>query len=57
MRIEDVKQEVDRRVERGEFIAVQQEPGTLVVHDARDDELERETIDRMHAAQDNIPSS
>jgi conjugative relaxase-like TrwC/TraI family protein len=53
-RIEDMKQEVDRRVERGEFIAVQQEPSTpgrsfttpAIV------ELERETIDRMRAGQD-----
>lgn len=53
-RIEDVRQEVDRRIERGEFIQMQQEPGTpgrsfttpaMVA-------LERETIDRMRAGQD-----
>jgi len=52
-RIEDIKQEVDRRIERGEFIAVQQEsrtPGRSFTTPAMM-ELERETIDRMRAGQ------
>jgi len=52
-RIEDMKQEVDRRVERGDFIAVQQEastPGRSFTTPAMM-ELERETIDRMRAGQ------
>jgi hypothetical protein len=52
-RIEDMKQEVDRRVERGEFIAVQQEPSTpgRSFTTPAMIELERETIDRMRAGQ------
>ena len=52
-RIDDVKQEVDRRVERGDFIAVQQEsstPGRSLTTPAMM-ELERETIDRMRVGQ------
>jgi conjugative relaxase-like TrwC/TraI family protein len=52
-RIDDVKHEVDRRIERGDFIAVQQEsstPGRSFTTPAMI-ELERETIDRMHAGQ------
>ena len=51
-RIEDIKQEVDRRVERGEFIALQEEPvtpGRSLTTPAM--ELEQETIDRMRASQ------
>lgn len=52
-RIEDMKQEIGRRVERGDFIAVQQEPSTpgrsFTMPAMR--ELERETIDRMRAGQ------
>lgn len=52
-RIEDMKQEVDRRVERGAFIAVQQEPSTpgRSFTTPAMMELERETIDRMRAGQ------
>ena len=52
-RIHDMKQEVDRRVERGELITVQQEssmPGRSFTTPAMM-ELERETIDRMRAGQ------
>lgn len=52
-RIEDIKQEVDRRVERGEFIAVEQErstPSRSFTTPAMM-ELERETIDRMRSGQ------
>jgi conjugative relaxase-like TrwC/TraI family protein len=52
-RIGDVKQEFDRRVERGDFIAVDQEsgkPGRSFTTPAMMD-LERETIDRMRAGQ------
>ena len=56
-RIEDVKQEVDRRVERGEFIEIQQEPGTpgRSFTTPAMMELERETIDRMRAGQGQHP--
>src|SRR5438067_85697 len=53
-RIDDVKPEVDRRVDRGEFIAVQREssmPGRSLTTPAMM-ELERDTIDRMRAGQD-----
>jgi conjugative relaxase-like TrwC/TraI family protein len=52
-RIGDVKQEFDRRVERGEFIPVDQEsgrPGRSFTTPAMMD-LEQETIDRMRAGQ------
>lgn len=52
-RIEDMKQEFDRRVERGDFIAVQQEastPGRSFTTPAMM-EMERETIDRMRSGQ------
>lgn len=52
-RIEDMKQEVDRRIERGDFIAVQQEastPGRSFTTPAMM-ELEQETIDRMRSGQ------
>ncbi len=52
-RLDDIKQEVDRRVERGDFIAVQQEqgaPGRSFTTPSMM-ELERETIDRMRAGQ------
>jgi ATP-dependent exoDNAse (exonuclease V) alpha subunit len=57
VRTEDIKREVDRRVERGEFIAVGQErntPGRLFTTPAMM-ELERETIDRMHAGRAQHP--
>src|SRR5438093_5265419 len=52
-RLDDIKREVDRRVERGDFIAVQQEqsaPGRSFTTPSMV-ELERETIDRMRAGQ------
>lgn len=52
-RVADIKQEVDRRVERGEFIAVEQEsdrPGRFFTTPGMM-ELEQQTIDRMRAAQ------
>ena len=52
-RFDDIKQEVDRRVERGDFVAVQQEhgaPGRSFTTPSMM-ELERETIDRMRAGQ------
>jgi len=52
-RIEDIKQEVDSRVERGEFIAVEQQgstPGRSLTTPGMM-KLERETIDRMRAGQ------
>jgi ATP-dependent exoDNAse (exonuclease V) alpha subunit len=52
-RLYEVKQEIDRRVERGEFVAVQQEqsaPGRLFTTPAMM-ALEQETIDRMRAGQ------
>jgi conjugative relaxase-like TrwC/TraI family protein len=52
-RVDDIKCEIDRRVERGEFIAVQQEPsapGRSFTTPAMM-ELERETIERMRAGQ------
>jgi conjugative relaxase-like TrwC/TraI family protein len=52
-RIADAKQEFDRRVERGEFIAVDEEsgkPGRSFTTPAMMD-LERETIDRMRTGQ------
>jgi conjugative relaxase-like TrwC/TraI family protein len=56
-RIEDVRQEVHGRVQRGEFIEVQQEPGTPGRSFTTPTmmELERETIDRMHAGQSKHP--
>jgi conjugative relaxase-like TrwC/TraI family protein len=57
-RIDDIKQEVDRRVERSEFVAVQQEsstPGRSFTTPAMM-ELERETIDRCMPARANVPS-
>src|SRR5437667_5845950 len=53
-RIDDIKQEVDRRTERGEFIALEQDrgtPGRSLTTSAMI-ELERNTIDRMRAGQD-----
>ena len=52
-RIEDIKQEVDRHVERGQFVVVQQEPGTpgRSFTTPAMMELERKTIDRMQAGQ------
>jgi hypothetical protein len=52
-RIDDLKQEVDRRVERGEFITVDRErstPGRSFTTPAMI-ELEPDTIDRMRAGQ------
>lgn len=52
-RIEDIKEEIGRRVERGDFITVQQEPhtpGRSFTTPAMM-ELERETIDLMRAGQ------
>jgi len=52
-RIDDLKQEFDRRVERGDFIPVAQEPGTpgrSFTTPAMLD-LEREMIERMRAGQ------
>jgi conjugative relaxase-like TrwC/TraI family protein len=52
-RTDNIKQEVDRRVERGDFIAVQQEqsaPGRSFTTPSMI-ELERETIDHMRAGQ------
>src|SRR2546425_323810 len=52
-RVDDLKAEVNRRVERGEFIAVEPErstPGRSFTTPAMM-ELEHETIDRMRAAQ------
>src|SRR6266851_5007773 len=52
-RLDDIKQEVDHRVERGDFVAVQQEqsvPGRSFTTPSMM-ELERETIDRMRAGQ------
>src|SRR5262249_46322342 len=52
-RIGDVKEDFDRRVERGEFIAVEQDaarPGRSFTTPAMMD-LERETIDQMRASQ------
>jgi ATP-dependent exoDNAse (exonuclease V) alpha subunit len=56
-RIDDVRQEVDRRVERGEFIQIQHEPGTpgRSFTTPAMMELERETIDRMRAGQGQHP--
>jgi conjugative relaxase-like TrwC/TraI family protein len=56
-RIDDVRQEVNSRVERGEFIQIQQElgtPGRSFTTPAMM-ELERETIDRMRAGQGHHP--
>src|SRR5438093_5346106 len=52
-RLDDIKQEVDRRVERGDFVAVQQEhsaPGRSFTTPSMI-ALERETIDHMRAGQ------
>jgi conjugative relaxase-like TrwC/TraI family protein len=52
-RLKDVKEEFDRRVDRGEFIAVEQEgsaPGRSVTTPSMM-ELERETIERMRSGQ------
>src|SRR5229473_2389298 len=52
-RLDDIKQEVDHRVERDDFVAVQQEqsvPGRSFTTPSMM-ELERETIDRMRAGQ------
>jgi conjugative relaxase-like TrwC/TraI family protein len=52
-RIDAIKQDFDRRIERGEFVAVEQDPGTpgrSFTTPAMMD-LERETIDRMRAGQ------
>jgi conjugative relaxase-like TrwC/TraI family protein len=52
-RVDDIKQEFDRRVERGDFVAVEQErstPGRSFTTPAMM-ELEQETIDRMRAGQ------
>jgi conjugative relaxase-like TrwC/TraI family protein len=52
-RLDDIKQEVDRRVERGDFIAAQQDqgaPGRSFTTPSMI-ELERETIDHMRAGQ------
>jgi len=52
-RVEDMKQEVERRVVSGDFIAVEQEPSTAGRSFTTPAmmELERETIDRMRAGQ------
>jgi hypothetical protein len=52
-RVEDMKHEVQRRVERGEFIAVQQQPGTpgRSFTTPAMIELERETIEQMRNGQ------
>jgi conjugative relaxase-like TrwC/TraI family protein len=52
-RIDDIKRDVDRRVEKGEFIAVEQEPSTpgRSFTTPAMMELERDTIDRMRAGQ------
>jgi ATP-dependent exoDNAse (exonuclease V) alpha subunit len=52
-RVEEIKEEVTRRVESGEFLAVEQQPdapGRAFTTPAMI-ELERETIDRMRAGQ------
>jgi conjugative relaxase-like TrwC/TraI family protein len=52
-RLDDIKQEVDRRLKRGDLIAAQQEqsvPGRSFTTPSMI-ELERETIDRMRAGQ------
>jgi predicted ribonuclease YlaK len=52
-RVEKVKEELGRRVDRGEFISVEQErstPGRSFTTPAMM-ELEQDTIDRMHAGQ------
>jgi len=52
-RLDNIKQEVDRRVERGDFVAVQQEqgaPGRSFTTPSMI-QLERETIDHMRAGQ------
>jgi conjugative relaxase-like TrwC/TraI family protein len=56
-RIQDVRQEVDSRVERREFIQIQQEPGTpgRSFTTPAMMELERETIERMLAGQGQYP--
>jgi conjugative relaxase-like TrwC/TraI family protein len=56
-RIDEVKQEVDRRVERGEFIQIQHEPSTpgRSFTTPAMMALERETIDRMRAGQGQHP--
>ncbi len=56
-RLEDVRQEVHGRVQRGEFIEIQQEPGTpgRSFTTPAMMELERETIDQMHAGQSKHP--
>jgi conjugative relaxase-like TrwC/TraI family protein len=56
-RIEDLKQEFDRRIERGEFIAVAQDramPGRSFTTPTMI-ELEQETIDRMRVGQGEYP--
>jgi len=52
-RIEDIKQEVDQRVDRGDLIAVERERGTPGRSFTTPSmmELEQETIDRMRAGQ------
>jgi conjugative relaxase-like TrwC/TraI family protein len=56
-RIDDVRHEVERRVERGEFIQIEHEPGTpgRSFTTPAMMELERETIDRMRAGQGQHP--
>jgi hypothetical protein len=56
-RIDDIKQEVDGRVQRGEFIAVQHESGTPGRSFTTPEmmELERATINRMQAGQGQHP--
>jgi conjugative relaxase-like TrwC/TraI family protein len=56
-RIEAVRQEVDGRVHRGDFIQTEQEPGTpgRSFTTPAMMELERETIDRMRAGQGQHP--
>ncbi|HEY3159832.1 MAG TPA: MobF family relaxase [Vicinamibacterales bacterium] len=57
-RIDVIKQEFDRRVEQGEFVAVEQEPGTPGRSFTTPAmlELERETIEQMRAGQANMRS-
>jgi conjugative relaxase-like TrwC/TraI family protein len=56
-RIEDVRQEVDGRVQRGDFIQIEQEPGTpgRSFTTPAMMALERETINRMRAGQGQHP--
>ena len=56
-RIEDVRREVDRRIERGEFIQIQPEPGTpgRTLTTPAMMELERKIIDWVRAGQGRHP--